>query len=458
MSTGKDRVINRPMGTYAELIRVAWPIVVANLSYTAMALTDTVVVAQLGTKEVAAVGLAGTITWALVVFGVGLISAVKVVVSQAHGSGEDARTISGTYQGVAAALLVGLPLTALALSPVLGGFVHLMQVKGELYEIAEAYATTRSLGFIPTLVSFAAFGYFQGIGNTKVPMRITLFANGLNIVLDLVLVRGFGPIPAYGVNGVAIATVIALFVQCSAALWVLGRATWSKRVFTLRGTGELFRLGAPMGMRYCLEVLSWTVFTSFVSAQGEAHLAAHVITIRIVSVSFLPGNGISDATCVLTGQAIGARDEELAATIARKAMYCALAIMGAFGIMFFFGGGYLVGLFDSSDEVVMIGGPLMIIAAAFQIFDAVAMVKVGALNGAGDTLYVSVVSTVLAWAVLVPAGYFLCVRTEWGAPGAWLAVTVQIVVTAYLFINRWGSRRPVKRAVARVALKQEAMA
>jgi len=447
VGNNKDRS-RAPEGSYGEITRVAWPIVVSMLSYTAMSLADTVFVAQIGTTEVAAVGLATTATFTLTCFAAGLLNAVKVVASQAWGAGNGDRSREVGYQGLGVAVLLGI--IVLGLAPLAAIILSLMGAEGAVHTMGVDYFRIRIFGAIPIFASLAAFGYFQGLGDTKTPMRVQVGANIINIVLDYLLIFGVGPFPEMGTSGAAVATVIAFGVQGLVGTALFLRATWHGPKLRLEGTRELLRLGLPIGVRYLLDVLSWAVFTAFVARQGEAHLAAHIIAIRIVSVSFLPGHGIGEAACVLTGQAVGAGDMAAAHRVARRSTVIGLWVMGLCGLGFLLFGATIVGLFNPAADVLEVGASLLVIAAAFQLFDAVAMIKTGALNGAGDTTYVMLVSVITSWTILVPLGWALCVATGQGAPGAWLAITAQVVVMAGLYWRRWDARWRTSRPVAKL--------
>jgi MATE family multidrug resistance protein len=445
----ENTVGKAPEGSYREVIGIAWPIVVSMLSYTFMGLADTLIVGQLGTTELAAVGLATTATFTLTCFGMGALQAVKIVAAQAHGAGRPERVHQVAYQGLLVAFVIGAAIMALApLAPLILGA---MGATGRTLELAVSFFEIRLPGSVPAFLSLAAFGYFQGLGDTKTPMRISVLANVLNIVLDYLLVFGIGPFPEYGTDGAALATSLAFTVQGVVGVALLLRATGGRARVGLAGTRELVRLGLPIGVRYLLDVASWAVFTGFIARQGEAHLAAHVIAIRIISVSFLPGHGIGEAASILTGQAKGAGDAEAAHRAARRATVVGLVVMGVCGVLFLLFGSALMGLFRPEPAVREVGVSLLTIAAAFQLFDALAMVKTGALNGVGETRFVMVVSVLTAWALLVPMGYAV-LRLGWGAPGAWVAITVHAVALAACYVWRWETRSNPARRASRAAL------
>ncbi|MCA9523604.1 MAG: MATE family efflux transporter [Myxococcales bacterium] len=435
----RDMIGRLPTGGYREVVNVAWPIVLSMLSYTFMGVADTLLVGQLGAREVAAVGLGTVAMFAVISFGWGMLDAVKVVVAQAHGAGDETRTISATMQGIALSVASGaLILLILPLGPPL---LRALGGSGEATRLARDYFVPRLFGALPMLASIAAFGYFQGHGDTRTPMRLQIAANLLNVALDLVLIFGLGPIPALGVAGAAWATVIALTLQAVAALALFFRATTGRRKFEWSGVRRLIDVGLPMGLRFFLDVLSWALFTGFIARYSEAHLAAHTIVVRVISVSFLPGRGIGDAGSILVGHAVGAGRFDRARIVVRRATIVAATLMGGFGVLFLSAGGAVVGLFTRAPEVIELGRKLMLIAAAFQVVDAIVMVKSGALNGEGDTRFVMLSSALSSWLLLLPLGYLFCAHWRMGAHGAWLALTAQIVVLAAVSAWRWERRR-----------------
>jgi MATE family multidrug resistance protein len=419
------------------------------LSYTFMGIADTFMVARIGTTEIAAVGLGMTATFTLTCFGLGLLNAVKVVASQAFGAGNPARSREAAYQGMFIAVVTGL--VVLGLTPLSGPILALMGARNGVMVMGAEYFQLRLLGVLPMFLSIAAFGYFQGLGDTRTPMRITVVANLVNVGLDVVLIFGLGPFPEMGTTGAAVATAVAFGLQGGAAVLVLVRSgrtlDFQRRPFRLKGSRELLRLGLPMGMQWFLEVIGWAAFAGFVARQGEVHLAAHTIAIRVISVSFLVGHGIGEGASILTGQAVGARQEGVARRVARRATYLCLGVMGACGLAFVFFGTQIIGFFRPGPEVLDTAVSLLLIAAAFQLFDAVVVVKTGVLNGAGDTRFVMFVGVAIAWTILVPFGYLLCNGAGYGAPGAWWAILLELLVLAAVLAWRWERRSPLRKAI-----------
>jgi MATE family multidrug resistance protein len=432
------RVGSRPTAAQPVSIRevatLSWPIAVQMLSYTAMGLVDTLFVGQVGTAALAAVGL-GSITAHFVQGGgVGLVSGTRVLVSQRHGAGdaEGARVAAWSGLRVAAVLSLLAPLSVFALGPALA----LLGAEGSVHAIAVDWTRIRVAAVPFLLMSVALSAWFQGRGDTRTPMVSTLVANGVNIALDPIFVWGLGPIAGIGAVGTAAATVggmaTGLLVLGVAARWSLGAAPGLERDSLAR----VFTLGMPMGARYLLEVGAFAVFAALLSSVGDAAMAAHIVVIRIASVSFLPGHAIGEAASVLVGQAVGAGAPRRARSAWWSATVLATTVMGVFGGLFLAAPDLLTAGFGVEPEVAAIARGLLQVGAVFQMFDAVAMVGLGALAGAGETRFTMRLGVLAAWLVKLPLGYAFVMWAGLGAAGAWWGLTAEIAVVAVIVVVR----------------------
>lgn len=437
--------------TMSDVVKLAWPITISMLSFTAMGLADTLFVSQLGTEPLAAVGIAVSTTFLIFAFGFGLMDGSKVAVAQATGAADTSRVLRLGWQALWVAAAFGLGMAALA--PFGPTLFRLLGAEGEVGEMANAYFLIRVLGSPLTFAVLAFKSWFDGRGDTRTPMVANLIANGLNIVLDPIFIFGWGGVPALGVGGAAAATVVAVSAAMIFLAWrgiPLLLATPNRRVDgdLLR---EIWRLGSPMGVRHLLGVGAWVILISVLARVGAIDLAAHVMVIRIVSVSFLPGCAISSATSVLVGQSVGAGSSPGARAALRHSMVLAIVVMAACGVVFVVVPGPLVAVFGVEPEVAALARTLLLVAAGFQIFDAVAMVAQGALNGAGDTRFVMVSSVLAAWLLQLPVAVFLAVPMEMGAVGAWIGLTVEIAGLAA--VSLWRVRGDTWLEAAVVAAK-----
>lgn len=425
-----------------EVLGLAWPIMVSMVSFTAMLVTDSIFVARLGTAPLAAIGLAGSTTFTLLAGALGLIRGTRVYISQRSGANDPTAVERALWQALWLALGLGL-LTASAVFTLPWVFAWLGGSE-EVTVLATGYTVVRLVGAPVTYSVIAFSAYFEGRGNTRTPMVAALIQNALNIALDPLLIFGIdlgalGSWGGLGMPGAAWATIIG---GAGAAAYL----AWFARERILRPTvrrgpdrrvlAAIWRLGSPMAARGLLEVGAWTVFTAFLARVGDAELAAHVLVVRVCSMSFLPGHAVGEAASVLVGRAVGARDRIRARDAWRSATLLACCVMAGCGLVFLSFPDLLIGIFEPTAEVAEVARTLLLIACAMQIADAVAMVGQGALVGAGDTRFVLWSSLAPAWLLNLPLAWLLAVELGYGGAGAWCSLTLEIAAVAAICVVR----------------------
>lgn len=424
-------------GSVREVATLAWPIVVGMLSYTAMGVADTLFVGWLGKAELTAVGLATAAVWMVNALLTGSLQGVRIVASQRVGAQDAEGALASAWHGLALAVPAGVVIALLSLWS--GPVFSLLGGSPEVQAMALQYFQIRALG-APLWYAFTALCcYFQGVGDTRTPMKMNLLANGANIALDVVLIFGVGPFGGFGVAGAAIATAIAQGMALVGAAAVFLRLHGARPVWRAGTSEALLRLGLPIGVQHTLEISGFAVFTAILASIGEDAVAAHMIAMNIVSVSFLPGHGVGEAAGVMVGQAVGAGRRALAERATRSALLLNMGIMGLMAVAFIAAPTPLITLFQRDPEVVRITTTLLIAAAIFQIFDAITMTYAGALSGAGDTRYTMIVSILGAWLIMVPLTWLLGVHMGLGALGGWIAFIVELMVIAAANGWRWRS-------------------
>lgn len=417
-----------------EMCRLAWPIAISMLSYTAMTLVDTAFVAGVGAAALAGVGIGGVIFMALICFPLGLLRATKVLVAQAVGAGR-AHTADEYLSAAlmcAASLavmtmvigLLGVPLaTALAPSP-------------QAQLATAVYLEIRILS-VPLVLGFAALREFAyGMGNSRTPMYAAVAGNLVNIALDYVFVCILGA----GVAGAAWATVIGVGVEALVILSVLGGRKLTRRGAGRR-LGELWRVGFPTGAQFLLEVGSFTLLSVVIAHVGELDLAAHQVVLHLSHVSFLPAYAIAEAASVMVGQAVGARREEWVGRLAIMAMKLAFAYTAMCTVAFAIGAPWIAAAF--TDDGALRGAimPLIYVACGFLVADSANLVARSILRGVGDVRVPAVVATVTAWAFTPPIAWVAGVTLGLGAVGGWIGLSVEIFVGAAIFWHRLVSGR-----------------
>jgi MATE family multidrug resistance protein len=433
-----------PPGGLREVATLAYPVVLTQLSITAMHLVDSAMVGRLGASELAAVGFGGVWIWTALCFFIGTTNSVQTFVSQDFGAKRRDRCGFWTWQGLWAsvpmvAVCVGILL--LFLDPLL----RWLAPSDIMRPLAWSYMSQRLLGSVGLTAATVYGCFFRGLGDTRTPMYATLVANVVNAVLDYGLIFGRLGLPEWGVAGAGTATAIGEWVYFFTLLWAFHRRDVNRRYATgfarvdRRAIRRLLRTGFPIGGQWLLEMLSFAVFLTLVARMGDAPMAASQIFIALLSISFMQAIGLSIGVSTLVGQYIGAQRPEAVTASFRSGLKLASLLGGLIALLFVAFPELLLRIFTDDPQVLALGRPLLRIGALYQIFDAFGIVADGALRGAGDTRIPFAVRFVLAWGLFLPLAYCLGIMLDGGLTAAWAAGVVYGVVLAGFLVWRFHS-------------------
>ncbi len=418
-----------------DIFRLSWPIMIGMFAQTFMGIFDVLIVADRGTTAIAAMALAVPWSFMPLLMIEGVLRGAQVLAAQRMGAEDRAGAETLLWPTLRLSLLIGIPIALLGLTfPA----IALWGLDSpELAKLAGWHVAIRLLGTPLRGIFVGMMGWLRGMGNPRTAMIAQLSANVTYVVLGAALVRGWGPFPEWGVLGTAISSVISWVIGAAAVLWAVRREL--RRNAPLGNAPEVWAIGAigfPLGMQHLFDVAGFAVFSLVLVSTGEAHLAAHMMAARIISVSFLPGYAIGEAAGVLVGNAIGAKDSARARQSWALATRVAIAIMMFWAVCFALFPNALIAPFNAAFEVNLIAHDLLWIAAAFQLLDAVATVALGALVGAGDTRFTLVLNLLVGWGAKIPLGVFLAVVLHLGAQGVWLGFVLEIGLLAAIAVWR----------------------
>jgi multidrug resistance protein, MATE family len=428
-----------------ELVRLAWPITVSMVSFSAMTLTSTAFVAHIGSDELAGVGLAGVVGFALVCFGIGLLRAAKTVISQAIGAGRRDRVPDLVGAAVALALVLGF--TALLAGQLIAPLLSYVSESPRAGGFAADYLAIRSLG-APLVLMYAALREARyGQGDSRSPMRASLAGNAVNIVLDAVLILGL----EWGVRGAAVATIFGNLTELLVLAWPM-RAQLAKVRWRPDAVRAVWSQGVPNGLQFIMEVGSFLILTIIVARISAVDAAAHQLVLHLVNVSFLPAHALAEAAAVLVGQAVGAGKDPLVPVVARRALTLGAAYSAACCVVYAVLGGAIVTAMASGDDALAARATTLVhIGLAFLVADAANVIARGVLRGASDVRYAAVVGIATSWLTTPPLTWLLGQTAGLGVVGGWIGLALEIFVGASLFWLRVvrGGWRPAAAAARR---------
>jgi len=439
MFSGKKKKYNLTKGPILKsLLLLAIPIVLSNILHTAYQITDTFWVGRLGAPAVAAVSMSFPIIFLLISLGGGLAIAGTVLVAQYKGKKDYENINYASGQTFLMMFFVALILTIVGYT-LSSPLIKLMGADALVLPEAISYMQISFLGIIFMFIFFVFQSLMRGVGDVKIPLFIVLSTVILNLFLDPLFILGYGIIPAFGVAGAAITTVLTEGLSAIIGIIILfnGKHGIRLKVKHLRPNfrimKKIFRLGFPASIEQSTRSLGMTIMIFVVASFGTMVTAAYGIGGRILSFVIIPALGLSMATSTLVGQNIGAgkiKRAEKVATLSMKISFFSLSIMAV--ILFVFAN-YISRFFIPQDIAVinMSANFIRIMAVSFG-FVGIQIVLNGVLRGAGDTFAPMVLTVISLWTLRVPLAYCLSNFTSLSYNGIWWSFPIANIVSFVL--------------------------
>lgn len=435
-------------GLTRQVLVLAGPLVLQNLSNTLLGVVDTFFVAQLGTEAVGAVGLAAVLYFAVQVLFRSAANSTVVFVGRAHGEGDEGKVGTAVWRSLN---MIGWLSLSVVFLPWLFAQIMVLfdpQDGSQVAALGTTYLQIRAIEIPVVMFSAVVWGFLVGRGDSRTPMILAWITVLLNVWLDWLLVMGNWGFPMLGVAGAAYATVLANVVNgvlSAAILWSRhNRAVYGTAVIQRTRWPELRQLlsvGLPMGFGDFIEIASFSLFFALLARLGTQVLAANQIALQFMSVSFTFGIAINMAAASLVSQYLGAKQPKQAEQVAYRAVVIAMIGMGLIGLSYLIAPETLMGIFSDDPQVIEAGVTILRLVALYQIFDAIGIVLAGALNGAGDTRFTMWGRIILAWGLFIPLTWVVLFRLNGGVWGAWLSALVYLTTLALLYLFRFRAGR-----------------
>jgi MATE family multidrug resistance protein len=447
---------------FLPMLKIAVPVVMAELGWMTMGVVDTVFVGPLGPEAISAAGVGNSMHIAFAIFGMSVMFGLDTLVSQAYGARDIRECHRWFFDGLALAGLMTVPTMALL---VLVWFaIPLMGFHEAVRPLLESYFGVL-LWSTPFLLAYAVCRRYLQAMHAVTPIMFALVtANLINAGANWVFIYGHFGFPAMGVAGSALATVCAraymLAVLVFAVWWIDRKRTaelvqsdglpsvalakeglWHvDRTFNPVRLRRLLALGLPAASQVGAEVGVFALATALSGMLDPISSAAHQIALNLAGVAFMIPLGIGSAGAVRVGHAVGARDHERAAAAGWTAIMLGTVSMILAASIFVLMPGRLISLFTTDADVLSVGTSLLLLAAVFQLFDGIQGVITGTLRGLGDTRTPMKVNLVAHWLFGLPTGYLLCFVAGWGVYGLWVGLSLGLIVTGVILFWVWTRR------------------
>jgi MATE family multidrug resistance protein len=303
-------------------------------------------------------------------------------------------------------------------------------------EEARTYLWIIMASYLPFMLFMSAKQYLEGMGDTKTPMRISLYGNVGNIGLNALLIYGWGPFPEWGIVGAGVATIIARGYMMMAAWWFVLRrgkadpADWLRAKVTGYPIRALLKIGVPSGFQYIFEVSAFAASAWIIGTLGATPLAAHQVAISLASISYMAATGLGAAATIRIGQAMGRKDLAGAKAAGTSLFLITIIFMALTGLTFFVFRHQLPWAYTQDPAVVASAAALLVVATIFQISDGVQATALGALRGIQDVRVPTAITFVAYYVIALPLEWYFGHILGWGAVGVWSALAVGLTVSA----------------------------
>ncbi len=434
-------------------LRLAIPLVLAELGWMSMAIVDTMMVGRLPNSALAisAVGLGGILVHVLAFFGGGLLIGLDTLVSQAFGAGlrEDC------HQSLVHGVYLSLVLTPLLMAPVwfFESLLRWANIPPDIISLSVPYSKALAWGTLPLLLYFAVRRTMQGMNMVRPIAFALVTANIINAVGNWILIYGKLGAPAMGAVGSGWSTAWARIYLAAVLVAYLFWYDQKHRTDLLRTPIQpdlvrirrLIALGLPAALQITLEIGVFALVTGLIGRLGATALASHQIALNTVSFTYMVPLGISSAAAVRVGQAIGRKDPKGAANAGGSAIFFGAVFMALAGIALLLFPRWIARTYTPDAMVIRSTVLLLAAGAAFQLFDGIQTVATGALRGAGDTRTPMFCHFTAYWIIGLPLGAWLCFRRGWGAFGLWAGLSLALILIGIVLLFAW--RRTVRRLV-----------
>lgn len=411
------------------ILLLAIPMMLEMAMESAFAVVDVYFVSKLGASAVATVGLTESMLTLVYAVGIGLSMGTTALVARRIGEKNPREAADAAVQAIVVAVAASIPFF------IAGAFFakDLLALMGaDAWSLEHGYRYTVWMlgGNAVIMLIFVINAVFRGAGDAAIAMRVLWLANAINIVLDPILIFGWGPIPAMGIEGAAIATNIGRGTGVALQFWVLFRGAKHIRVLAsqvrlhARVMAQLVRTSLGGIGQFIIATSSWIGLVRIVSEFGSEAVAGYTIAVRIFIFTLMPSWGLSNAAATLVGQNLGAKQPERAERSVWITGFANMGFLALVSVVYIAFNEGLVRIFTSEPGVVATGAQCLRIVSYGYIFFAWGLVMPQAFNGAGDTITPTKINFFCFWLLEIPLAYWLAINLGLQSTGVYWSIVI----------------------------------
>ena len=440
---------------YGDVLRIAWPSFVELILTQLASMVDLMMVgsiggtehAELGTMALSAVGLTTQPKFLLMAVFIAMNTGVTAMVARAKGVGDKEQANLVVRQGLMFTFLSTILISVLGILFARPMVIFMGGEEDQVIEWAVIYLRIQLAGFLTMALTSTITASLRGVGDSRTSMIYNLIANAVNVVFNWLLIYGNLGFPEMGVAGASIATVIGQLCAFVMALVVILRGNGFLKLEPRKGflphgrtLGDLLNIGIPSMIEQLLMRVGMIIFSIAVAKLGTEAFATHQVCMNIQALSFMTGQAFAVSATTLMGQSLGRGRTDMAQAYCSRTQRLGIGAGLLLTVIFIAFGGQIVGLYNSSPNVIAIGTNIMMFVAFVQPFQASQFILAGGLRGAGDTRSTAIIITCTTM-ILRPTLTILLIQVGFGIYGAWIALACDQLLRSLLVYMRYKSGR-----------------
>jgi len=427
---------------YRKNLTLAVPVIFSQIGQVTVNVVDNIMVGHLGTTELAAASFATSVFYVGMLFGLGITMGITPLVGQSFNSKNTLELGSWLKNGVFINSIASVFLCGIMSLVVL--FMNRMGQSEEVVHKAIPFYLLHVASLIPLMLFFSFKQFFEGTGNTKLAMIITILINLVNIALNYILIYGKLGFPALGLNGSGFATLISRFIMPVLFVLVVLRSAKFRNYFIDAMHSSLDKLkikriasvGFSIGSQMVIEILAFTLGAIMLGWISKESLAGHQVAISMASMTYMISFGLASGTTIRVSHAFGDHDRNELKHAIFASLHLVIAFMSLMGLLFILLRNQLPVLFTSDPAVIEVAAGLLVVGAVFQVFDGLQVVLLGALRGMADVRIPMFIAFFSYIVVSLPVSYLMAFVFHLGAPGVWIGFVFGLSTAAILFAFR----------------------
>lgn len=431
-----------------SILKLSIPLIISQLGLFFVQLSDTVMVGQIGSRDLAAISFGGNVYFFIYIFGIGIVSGLVPIIGEVYSKFHLSRTL--LHNAIVLFTILGFIFMGFQIS-LIPFFEYLGQPK-DVINIAIRYYIYLSISTVP-LIIFCIFRYFlEGIGNTRAVMVIVISSNVINILLNYLLIYGRCGFPEMRAEGAGLATLISRILMVIIILIYFSGGVLRKYIkgFSIYSISKeyitrILKIGFPIALQMTMEGSTFAISGIIIGVFGEKVLAANQIAIIIGNLSFLLISAISSATTIIISQTKGLKDFQKTIEMTTNSYIVIVCINIITIIVLYLCRKYIVSFFTTDIEVETIAAQFVIYVCVYQLSDGIQGISMGVLRGFQDVKIIPVISLIVYFVISIPIGCVFAFVMSCGYNGLWYGYIIGLTLAAIYFYIR------VKRDIRQIA-------